>query len=72
MSDDLSNAQIALLCEIGEDVLATPDGNRNGDVEQLVDAGYVAPMKDHRGTGFKLTAKGVALLGKRGAGLNEA
>ena len=72
MSDDLTNSQIALLCAIEEhdDSEATSDQKR--DLARLISGGYVEPTKDHPGSAFELTAKGAALLGERGAGLNEA
>ncbi len=72
MTDDLTNAEIALLCDIGEYDLskATPDQRR--DLERLLAAGYIAPTQSHPGSSFKPTPKGAAFLGERGAGLNEA
>jgi hypothetical protein len=73
LSDDLTNSQIALLCDIGEFHLPklTSDQKRE-DLERLISGGYVGPTESHAGSVFMLTAKGVAFLGKRGAGLNEA
>jgi hypothetical protein len=34
--------------------------------------GYVQPTAEHPGAAFELTAKAIAFLGERGAGLNEA
>jgi hypothetical protein len=74
LSDDLTNSQIALLCDIGEfDPKLTTDQNR--DLEQLISGGYVRPTEpteSHPRSTFMLTAKGSEFLGKRGAGLNEA
>jgi len=72
MSDDLTNSQVALLCDIEEhDPLeATVDQKR--DLERLLYAGYVEPREGDPGSAFKLTAKGMVFLGERGAGLNEA
>ena len=76
MSDDLSNAQIALLCEIEEQDLSKLAGDKKRDLERLVVAGYVEPAgQPHgpaHGPALRLTAKGIAFLGARGAGLNEA
>jgi hypothetical protein len=73
LSDDLTNSQIALLCDIGEFHLPklTSDQKRE-DLERLISGGYVGPTESHAGSVFMLTAKGVEFLGKRGAGLNEA
>jgi CTP-dependent riboflavin kinase len=72
MSDELTNAQIALLCEIEEHDLSKATGDTRRDLERLLSEGYVEPTKDRPGTALELTTKGIAFLGERGAGLNEA
>jgi hypothetical protein len=72
MSDDLTNSQIALLCDIGEYDHAESASEKKRDLERLIAEGYVKPTADHPGSVFELTAKAIALLGERGAGLNEA
>jgi hypothetical protein len=72
LSDDLTNSQIALLCDIGEYDHSESDSEKKRDLERLVSEGYVQPTTDHPGSAFKLTAKAMAFLGERGAGLNEA
>ena len=72
MSDDLTNSQIALLCDIGEQALAELAGDRKRDLERLLSEGYVEPTQRHPGSAFMLTVKGAEFLGARGAGLNEA
>ena len=72
MSDDLTNSQIALLCEIGELHQPKLTGDQERDLERLISEGYVGPTESHAGLDLMLTAKGVEFLGKRGAGLNEA
>jgi hypothetical protein len=72
MSDDLTNSQIALLCDIGEYDLSKLTGEQKRDLERLISGGYVEPTDSHPGAAFKLTRKGVEFLGERGAGLNEA
>lgn len=62
----LTDAQIALLCDIGQSIAFSDD--RHGEVLELIADGYVE--KD--GDIFKLTAKGEAVVMDRGAGLNEA
>jgi hypothetical protein len=72
MSDDLTDDQIALLCDIGEFDPSKQTEDKKRDLERLISDGYVEPTDRHPGSAFKLTAKGVEFLGKRGAGLNEA
>jgi hypothetical protein len=72
MSDDLTNSQIALLCDIGEYDPLQLTGDQKRDLELLLSAGYVTPTATHPGSTFMLTAKGAEFLGERGAGLNEA
>jgi hypothetical protein len=72
MSDDLTDSQIALLCDIGEYDHSEAGNDKKHDLERLIAEGYVQPTADHPGSAFELTAKAVALLGERGAGLNEA
>jgi hypothetical protein len=72
MPDDLTNSQIALLCAIEEHDPSKSASDQKRDLERLISGGYVQPTKDHAGWAFELTAKGEALLGERGAGLNEA
>jgi hypothetical protein len=72
MSDDLTDAQIALLCDIGEYDHSESRSDKKRDLERLIAEGYVQPTADHPGSAFELTAKAIALLGERGAGLNEA
>ena len=72
MSDDLTNSQIALLCDIGEYDPLQLTGDQKRDLELLLSAGYVTRTATHPGLAFMLTAKGAEFLGERGAGLNEA
>jgi hypothetical protein len=72
MSDDLTNSQIELLCEIGEYDPLRLTGERERDLEHLLSEGYVARSPTHPGSKFMVTAKGMEFLGERGAGLNEA
>jgi hypothetical protein len=72
MSDDLTNSQIELLCEIEECDPLQLTSDRKSDLERLLSTGYVAPAASHPGSKFKVTAKGMEFLGERGAGLNEA
>jgi hypothetical protein len=68
MPDELTDTQIALLCSIGERDPAKATGQDADDWERLRAGGYVEPGA---GGKAKLTAKAVAYLGERGAGLNE-
>jgi hypothetical protein len=72
MSDDLTNSQVELLCEIGECDPLQLTGDQKRDLELLLSAGYVTPKATHPGSPFIVTAKGMQFLGERGAGLNEA
>ena len=74
LSDDLTNSQIAMLCDIGE--FKPPkltNDQKHRDLERLISGGYVGPTEGHHSrSAFMLTAKALDFLGKRGAGLNEA
>ncbi len=72
MADDLTDSQIALLCAIEEYDHSESTGDKKRDLGRLISGGYVQPTADHPGSAFELTAKAVAFLGERGAGLNEA
>jgi hypothetical protein len=72
LSDDLTDSQVALLCDIGEFDLPKLTSDQKRDLERLISGGYVGPTQDHPRSAFMLTAKGIEFLGKRGAGLNEA
>ena len=74
MSEELSNNQISLLCDIVDNArpLAHLDGTRKSDLETLVGQGYAELVHDQLASPYRLTAKGVAFLSERGAGLNEA
>jgi hypothetical protein len=72
MPDDLSDAQIALLCDIEEHDLSKLTGEKKRDLEQLLLAGYAELVNGNPASTLKLTAKGMEFLSERGAGLNEA
>src|SRR4051794_11569076 len=69
LSDDLTNSQIALLCDIGEFDPPKLTSDQKRDLERLVFGGYVEPTENHVGSAFALTAKGLEFLGQRGATL---
>jgi hypothetical protein len=72
MSDDLTNSQIALLCAIEEHDHSNSSSDQKRDLEALMSGGFVQATRNHPGPALQLTAKGIAFLGERGAGLNEA
>ena len=72
MSDDLTNSQIEILCEIEEHEFSKLTGDQKRDLERLFVAGYVERTESGPGKAFALTAKGAEFLSERGAGLNEA
>jgi len=72
MADYLTDSQIALLCAIEEHDDSEATSEQKSDLARLLTAGYAQPTGDHPGSAYELTAKGVAFLGERGAGLNEA
>ena len=74
MSEELSNDQISLLCDIGDNArpLAHLHDARNSDLQMLVRRGYAELVHDQPTSPYRLTAKGIAFLSERGAGLNEA
>ena len=72
MSEELTDDQIALLCEIGESDLPKLTEDKKRDLERLISGGYAEPAESHSGSAFRLTAKALTFLGERGAGLNEA
>lgn len=72
MPDDLTNSEIALLCDIAEYDLAKATDEQKRDLERLLAAGYVEQAKGRPSSPFKPTAKGTAFLGALGAGLNES
>jgi hypothetical protein len=67
---ELTDNQIALLCDIGEFNPSRQTEEKKHDLEQLISRGYAEPTTGH--PAYKLTAAGTRLLGERGAGLNEA
>jgi hypothetical protein len=71
--DDLSDSEIALLCDIGDAFPDTLTAEKRARLERLIARGFVerapaakAPAK------YQLTAKATKILTARGVGLNEA
>jgi predicted transcriptional regulator len=63
----LSDAQIAVLCDIGQSI-AFADDDKQDEIDRLIRDGYVARDGDL----YVLTPKGEKVVLDRGAGLNEA
>ncbi len=68
----LSSGQIALLCEVEARDSSKVMGDKRRDLDQLLSEGYISSDDSRPNTRFRLTAKGLDFLGKRGAGINEA
>jgi hypothetical protein len=62
----LTDAQVAVLCDIAQSVAFADD--RQGEIDRLMKEGYVAMDGDL----YELTPKAEKALSDRGAGLNEA
>ena len=67
MPDDPTNDQIALLCDIGEHDPTAATGDRRRDLDRLLFEGCAEPTGDCLTRIPKLTSKGAAFLGERGA-----
>lgn len=72
MPDELTDAQMALLCSLGERDPSKLSPQDAEDLGRLRAAGYVEAASDDPHVVLKLTAKAVAYMGERGAGLNES
>jgi hypothetical protein len=62
----LTEAQVAVLCDIGQ--ASSFDEEKNGQVLMLIARGYI----ERDGDLFKITPLGEKVLADRGAGLNES
>ena len=62
----MTDAQLAVLCDIAQSVALAGDQRR--EIDRLLQEGYVA----RSGDGYKLTPKAEKTLSDRGVGLNEA
>ena len=71
MTDELTSDQISLLCDIGDEALPQLDASKS-DLDTLLERGYAEQVNDNPASSYRLTAKGIAFLSERGAGLNEA
>ena len=72
MSEDLTNDQIRLLCDIGERDVPNLTEDKKRDLERLISWGNAERTESLPGRCFRLTAKAYEFLGERGVGLNEA
>jgi len=71
MSDALTNAQIALLCDIEEFHPSKATAENREDLNRLLTEGYLEQTSSDPKPIFKLTAKAMDYLSKHGVGLNE-
>jgi len=72
MSDDISDTQISLLCDIGQANRYDHSNGDNPDIEHLANRGYITIVSDNAGSTLQLTEKASSFLSARGATLNEA
>ncbi|MGE3150764.1 MAG: hypothetical protein AB7K04_17075 [Pseudorhodoplanes sp.] len=73
--DGLSNAEIALLCDIGTFSTADASAEATDLIAKLLAEGFIVPATGDdaaRGVEYRLTGKAEKLLTARGVGLNEA
>ncbi len=68
----MTDTQLALLCDIGEYEPDKAGDATRLDLERLVSGGFVERANNRPGSAYQPTAKGVAYVTERGAGLNEA
>ena len=69
----LSNAEIALLCDIGTSSPAEADADKTRSLQRMIAEGFVEPAGETQAPAkYLLTAKAQKLLAERGVGLNEA
>jgi len=70
---ELSDADISLLCDVGDSFPATLDAEKSARLERLIARGLVeAAPADKAPAKYQLTAKATKILTARGVGLNEA
>jgi len=69
----LSDADIAMLCDIGAFSPLEADADRIQRLRRLIAGGFVEPAERTQAPAkYQLTAKAQKFLAERGAGLNEA
>lgn len=71
MAEELSDAHIALLCDIAQASQFATTNDNEADVAYLVHAGYIT-NSDAPVPALQLTEKASTFLSARGATLNEA
>jgi hypothetical protein len=72
-ADELSDSDIALLCDIGGSLAATPNAEKRARLERLLARGFLEPASaDKAPAKYQLTGKAMKALTDRGVGLNEA
>jgi hypothetical protein len=72
-AESLSDADISLLCDIGDAFPDTLTPEKTARLERLIVRGFVeAAPADKAPAKYQLTAKATNILTARGVGLNEA
>ena len=70
---EVSDSDIALLCDIGGSSSATSSAEKRARLESLIARGFVdAASADKAPAKYQLTGKAMKVLTDRGVGLNEA
>jgi hypothetical protein len=69
MTDDLSEFEIAVLCDLLDNPLANLKAHKRAVLDQLVAKGLVEPVKDEP-TKFQLNDKARHILVERGVGIS--
>jgi hypothetical protein len=70
---ELSDSDIALLCDIGDAFPDTLSVEKRARLDRLIARGFVEAASAEKALGkYQLTAKATKILTERGVGLNEA
>jgi hypothetical protein len=69
---DVTDSDVALLCDIGGGLDAPLESSRLARVMGLIAMGLLRREPEARGGGLRLTEKGQDVLAERGVGINEA
>lgn len=70
---ELSNSDIALLCDIGDAFPDTLSAEKRAQLDRLIARGFVEAASAEKAMGkYQLTAKATKILTERGVGLNES
>ena len=70
--DQLDDADVAVMCDIGSDAVVDRDASKQARVEDLIARGLVVRDPGKPGEKLSLTDQAQKLLAKRGVGINEA